>query len=122
MTSCVRLSKPRKVNSEFIKVANANGIQYVDDAMRLADLSAVKVGEDGKVEGVEEIVKALVENKPYLVAQKKAKAIGEASNQVSDRSDKTADQLLAEAAEKARKTNKPEDKIAFAKLKRELGK
>lgn len=56
--------------NEFIKVATSNNVAYIDDAVKLADLSAVTVGEGGTVEGVENTVKALVENKPFLVAEK----------------------------------------------------
>lgn len=113
--------KREKIHNEFFKLATAQNIQYVDDAIKLADLSAVTFDEDGKVVGVEDVVKALVESKPFLVAQpKQPKTIGEGSNRNSDKAEKTADQLLKEAAEKARLTGKPEDKMAYAKLKREL--
>ncbi|WP_342493934.1 Clp protease ClpB [Bacillus sp. FSL R5-0447] len=73
-------AEQEKVANEFIKVATSNGIAYIDDALRLADLSAVKV-EDGKVIGMEDVVKGLVDNKPYLVAkQQTLKPIGQPSN------------------------------------------
>lgn len=40
-----------------------------EDAIALLDRKALKVGEDGKVEGVTEALKALAKAKPYLVAQ-----------------------------------------------------
>ena len=36
------------------------------DGLKLADLSSVKLGEDGEVEGAEDLMKALKESKPYL--------------------------------------------------------
>lgn len=113
--------KSEKIRNEFIKVATSNQIAYLDDAYSLADLSAVTIGEDGKVVGMDEAIKALVDNKPYLVAKKQIKQIGEPSNGTHERVDKTAEQLLKEAAEKARKSGRNEDRAAYAKLKRELG-
>ncbi|MGG2024224.1 hypothetical protein AB1282_00300 [Gottfriedia sp. S16(2024)] len=114
--------REQAITSEFIKVASSLNVQYVDDARKLADLSAVTVGEDGKVEGIEEIVKALVENKPFLVAQKQPQKLGEPTGGHKDTSDKTSDQLLEEARAKAQRTGRIEDKVAFAELKNKLGK
>ena len=110
------------ITNEFIKVASSLNVQYVDDAYKLADLSAVTVGEDGKVEGVEDIVKALVEHKPFLVAQKQPQKLGEPTGGNKDTSDKTSEQLLEEARAKAQRTGRIEDKVAFAELKNKLGK
>ncbi|NMF00009.1 phage scaffolding protein [Aneurinibacillus aneurinilyticus] len=111
-----------KINAEFIKVATSHNIAYIDDAKLLADLSAVKIDENGNVVGIEEVVKALVENKPFLLGTKKVpQTIGGPTNHDNDSTTKTADQLLQEAADKARKSGKPEDIAAFSKLKRELG-
>ncbi|WP_198546706.1 Clp protease ClpB [Alteribacter populi] len=111
-----------KVTNEFIKKAQAANIAYVDDALALADLSAVTV-EDGKVNGVDDVVQSLIENKPFLLAQKKAEAkeIGSPSNYDDKQAEKTADQLLQEAAQKAKRSGKTEDLAAYQQLKRELG-
>lgn len=112
-----------RIRNEFIKVASSAGIEYVDDAIALSDLSAVTIDETGAIVGVGEIVNALVENKPFLLAQKKPQqAIGQATNNATARPDKTAEQLLSEAAAKARKSGRTEDRIAFDRLKRELDK
>lgn len=110
-----------RIHNEFIKQAQAANIAYIDDAIALADLSAVTV-EDGKVSGVDDVIKSLIENKPFLLAQakKEPKKIGNPSNPSDDKSQKTSEQLLAEAADKARKTGRTEDRIAYATLKREL--
>lgn len=113
--------KAEKIRSEFTKVATSNQIAYLDDAFNLADLSAVTV-EDGKVVGMEEAIKALVDNKPFLLAKKQPKPIGESTNGNTERADKTAEQLLKEAAAKAKASGRIEDKMAYATLKAELNK
>jgi len=114
-------SEQEKIRNEFTKVASSAGITYLDDALALSDLSAVTI-EDGKVVGVDELVKALVENKPFLVGKAQPKPIGEATNNAQARPDKTAEQLLAEAAAKAKASGRIEDRVAFANLKRQLNK
>ncbi|WP_052759480.1 hypothetical protein [Paenibacillus sp. DMB20] len=83
-------------------------------------MSGVTVDEDGNAQGVEEAVKALVETHPYLTEKTQPKQIGGASGG-ADPTDKSKEQLLADAAEKARKSGRLEDQAAYAKLKRELG-
>lgn len=112
-------TEQEKIRNEFTKVASGAGITYLDDALALSDLSAVTI-EDGKVVGVDDVVKALVENKPFLVGKAQPKPIGEATNNMQARPDKTAEQLLAEAAAKAKASGRIEDRIAFDKLKRQL--
>lgn len=113
--------KHERIVNEFVKLAHKYNIAYVDDALKLADLSSVTVDEDG-VHGVEDVIKKLVEEKPFLLAQqpKEPKTIGGPSNP-KPATDKTKEQLLREAAEKARKSGRIEDRVAYAKLKRELG-
>lgn len=113
--------KQEKITNEFIKVATSANVQYIDDAIKLADLSAVTVNEEGIVEGMADVIKSLVEHKPYLVAKKQTKPIGDSTNSNNDKSDKSAEQLIKEAADKARKSGKAEDIAAYSKLKRELG-
>jgi DNA-binding helix-hairpin-helix protein with protein kinase domain len=115
--------KQERIKNAFITAATSANIAYIDDAFRLADLSAVTIDEDGNVVGIEDAIKTLVEHKPFLLAQakKEPKPIGESTNAKSDKSDKSAEQILKEAAEKARRTGRPEDLAAYAKLKRELG-
>lgn len=109
-----------KIRFEFTKVASSANIIDVDAAIALSDLSAVTIDEDGKVVGVDDVINALVENKPYLVAQKKQQQpIGTATNGGANPVDKSKDQILAEAAEKAQRTNRPEDRARYAQLKRE---
>lgn len=113
--------RDQAIRNEFIKVASSANIIDVDAAMALSDLSAVELGEDGKVNGVDDVIKMLVEHKPYLVAKKQMQPIGTATNGGSSgQSEKTAEQLLAEAAEKARKSGTLADKVAYAQLKKKV--
>jgi len=116
-------TRQQAIKNEFIKVASSANIIDIDAAMALSDLSAVEIGEDGKVNGVDDVIKTLVENKPYLVAKKQPQPIGTATNGGSGgQSEKTAEQLLADAAEKARQSGLLKDKAAYAQLKKQLGK
>jgi len=110
-----------RVRNAFVRAATANEITYVDAALKLADLSAIEIAEDGSPIGVDEIVKALVTDNPFLVAKKQQKEIGESSNGGKQDNEKTSEQLLEEAADKAKKSGRIEDRVAFDKLKRQLG-
>lgn len=75
-----KADEQNKITNEFIKIATAHGIAYVDDALRLADLSEVKVDE-GKVLGIESVVREIVDNKPYLInSSQNSKPIGQPTN------------------------------------------
>lgn len=116
-------ARQQAIKNEFIKVASSANIIDIDAAMALSDLSAVEIGEDGKVNGVDDAIKALVENKPYMVAKKQTQPIGTATNGGSGgQSEKTAEQLLSEAFEKAQKSGAIKDRVAYAQLKKQLGK
>lgn len=110
-----------KIRNAFITKAQEANIAYIDDALKLADLSNVTVDDEG-VKGIDEVIKNLVETKPFLLKQQsnQPKQIGEPSNYGGKDSQKTAEQLLAEAAEKAKKSGKIEDLAAYQKLKRVL--
>lgn len=110
-----------KIRNAFNQIATSQNVNHLDDAFVLADLSAVTV-EDGKVVGMEDAIKALVDNKPFLLAKKQPKPIGESTNGNTERADKTAEQLLKEAAAKAKASGRIEDKMAYATLKAELNK
>ncbi|UMR33959.1 scaffolding protein [Paenibacillus polymyxa] len=114
----------RLIDAEFRTIARELNVRTdaLNDALKLADLSEVSVDDEGRPQGVEGVVKALIEAKPYLVEQSKSqrKEIGGPSGGGVERPDKTKELLLAEAAEKARVSGKPEDFAAFAALKRTL--
>lgn len=110
-----------KIRNAFNQVATSQNVNHLDDAFVLADLSAVTV-EDGKVVGMEDAIKTLVDNKPFLITKKQPKPIGESTNGNTERADKTAEQLLSEAAAKAKASGRNEDRMAYAALKAELNK
>lgn len=115
-------ARQQAIKNEFIKVASSANIIDVDAAMALSDLSAVEIGEDGKVNGVDDVIKTLVEHKPYLVAKKQTQPIGTATNGGSGgQSEKTAEQLLADAADRVRREQTPASRVAYAQLKKRLG-
>lgn len=109
----------QKIKAKFNEVATNAGIAYLSDAFALADLTNVTFNDEGEIVGMEDVIQALVDNKPFLVKQK-PKTIGQPSNGPLVSDGKTAEQLLKDAAEKARKTGRQEDRVAYAKLKREL--
>lgn len=113
-------AQQQAIKNEFIKVASSANIIDIDAAIALSDLSAVSLGENGAVVGVDDVIKTLVENKPYLVAKKTTQPIGSATN-AGQSTDKSAEQLLADAAEKAR-TGTIKDRVAYAQLKKQFGK
>ena len=112
-----------KVVNAFIKAAPGVNIpaDRIDAALKLADLSAVTVGENG-IEGLDAVMSALVETYGFLAETKKPqKPIGEPSNSPKDTADKTSEQLLQEAADKVKRTQSMEAKVAYAALKAKLG-
>ncbi|NOU98476.1 phage scaffolding protein [Paenibacillus planticolens] len=94
----------RLIKSEFRALARELGIRpdALDDAHKLADLSAVSVDDDGNVVGVKDVIEALVKDKPYLAeqAKKEAKSIGNPSNPPQPNEIKTLEQQLEEAKQK----------------------
>ncbi|MDI9412092.1 MAG: hypothetical protein QM401_00745 [Bacillota bacterium] len=60
-------AKQAYIKASFVAQAATANLVNVEDAFRLADLSSVTVKDDGTVEGVKEVVDALIKDKPYLV-------------------------------------------------------
>lgn len=116
--------KQTKINYEFQKKAQEKGIQgkQLEAALKLADFSNVELEEDGNVKGIEDVVGVLVEEYDFLIQKKeKPRPIGTSSNPSGgSRKDKTAEELVKEAYEKAKKSGHPDDLLAYRKLKREL--
>ncbi|OME86916.1 hypothetical protein BK120_08310 [Paenibacillus sp. FSL A5-0031] len=125
-TKATTAANQRIIRTEFRLLAKESGIRAdaLDDAYKLADLAGVVVDEEGNVTGVDDVVKALVVAKPYLAeaAKKEPRQVGGPSGGNEQKADKTKEQLIAEAAEKARKTGRIEDRMAYASLKEELNK
>lgn len=113
----------RIINAEFKALARDNNVpaDRIAAALKLADLSGVTVDDEGNPQGIEDAVKALVEANPYLVEVAKPKSIGGAAGGEL-LPDRTKEQLLTEAADKARKTGRIEDRMAYSALKDELAK
>ncbi|WP_052304529.1 hypothetical protein [Paenibacillus larvae] len=70
-----------RITNEFIKAATGK-VAYVDAALKLADLSTVKM-EDGKVTGMDEVVENLLKANPFL-ANKPQQPIGGGTNPSGD--------------------------------------
>jgi len=116
-------AETKAIRSAFIEAARKADIEYVEDAFSLADMSKVTV-EGDEVKGIEDAIANLVDKKPFLLTKKqKQKQVGGPSNGPKQtKTEKSADELLAAAAEKARKSGRQEDKLAYVKLKRSLEK
>lgn len=55
----------RLIDAELKVAADNHGLQDID-AFKMADLSTIKVGKNGEVSGIKEILENLKTNKPYL--------------------------------------------------------
>ena len=123
-TAALAAANQRLINAEFKVLAREANVpaERLAAALKLADMAAVTVDDNGDVVGVKEAVEALVSAHGYLVEKVQPKPIGGASGGKADPPDKTKEQLLREAADKARRTGKPEDRAAFATLKLQFDK
>src|SRR5690606_14314657 len=110
----------RLLKAEFKSLASELNIRKdaVDDAFTLLDKSGISFDGDD-ITGVKEAVQALIESKPYLVEKTKPRDIGGANNPPPN-GEKTKEQRLKEAADKAKRTGRIEDMAAYGLLKREL--
>lgn len=110
--------KVKEVNDKFAEVALSVNIpkEFMEDAKTLA-----KVTDATNVEDIEEIVTNLVKERPFLVKEEVVqREIGGASNAPKPKAEKSDAQLLQEAADKYRLTQRMEDKIAYVNLKHSL--
>lgn len=90
----------------------------IEAAIKLADMSQLQKTDAGY--DANDVMKALVDKYPFLTAQAAAQPIGKPLAQTQEVvADKRS--LLEKLAEKARLTGRAEDKVAYAKAKRELG-
>jgi hypothetical protein len=113
----------RIIKSEFRLLAKELGVRSdaLDDALVLSDLSAVDVDEDGNIKGVKEAVEALKESKSYLFGNDDYADASPGAGTPKRDSVENMKKKIEEAAEKARKSGRMEDKVAYAQLKKELG-
>lgn len=112
----------RLIASEFKSLAREKNVpnDRLSAALKLADLSNANVNDEGNVTGVEDAFNALIQANPFLTAETKPLIIGAPSGG-GEPMNKTKEQMLKEAADKARKSGRIEDQVVYAKLKRELG-
>lgn len=116
----------RLLKSEFKLLAGSKefGVRKdaLDDAFLLADLSGVEIDEDGNVTGVKEALEGLKKAKSYLfgVTEYADPTPGQHETK-RDNTKEQATRKLQELADKAKKSGRIEDKIAYASLKNELG-
>lgn len=122
-TAALAAANQRLIDAEFKVLARELNVpaERLTAALKLADLTGASVDDAGNVTGVKEAVEALIAENAYLVAEVKPKEIGKPSGG-GDPHDKTKEQRLKEAAEKARKTGRIEDRMAYSALKDELNK
>lgn len=123
LSKTVSAANQRLINAEFRDVARELKLRpdALKSALKLVDLSAVEVDDEGNVKGLEDAVKALIEDNPYMVEQpkKEPKTIGDPSGGET-KPVKTKEQMIEEAAAKVRENPTPERIAKFTQLKREL--
>jgi DNA primase large subunit len=123
LSKTVSAANQRLINAEFRDVARELKLRpdALKSALKLVDLSAVEVDDEGNVKGLEDAVKALIEDNPYMVEQpkKEPKTIGDPSGG-DPKPEKTKEQRIAEAAAEVRANPTPERIAKFTQLKREL--
>lgn len=108
-----------RIRTEFEIKAREAGIKYVEDAYKLTVVGNEGVTvEGGKVSGIDEIIKDIAENKPFLLNP--AQPIGQPLAQ-RELPKKTNEDQLKAAAERARQEGTPEARAEYSRLKRELG-
>ncbi|MFK4304355.1 multidrug efflux pump subunit AcrA (membrane-fusion protein) [Paenibacillus sp. RC254] len=92
----------RLIKAEFRTLARELNVRpdAIDDAYVLADLSTASVGDDGSINGVKDVVNALIASKPFLVEQPKKEPLpigGPSGGNPYDKETRTLEQQLAEA-------------------------
>ncbi|MEH7246470.1 scaffolding protein [Neobacillus niacini] len=114
----------RLLKAEFRLLAKELGVRKdaLDDAFVLADMTSVEVDEEGNVLGVKEALETLKKAKAYLFGG--VDYADPSPGQYEAKREGTQDQAkrkLEELAQKAKKSGRIEDKIAYASFKKELG-
>jgi hypothetical protein len=114
----------RLVKSEFKVLAKDLGVRKdaLDDAFVLADMSGVEIDDDGNVSGVKEALETLKKSKAYLFGVTDYADPSPGQHETKrDAPQEQTKRKLQELADKAKKTGRIEDKIAYANFKSELG-
>ena len=115
-----REAEQLRIRKEFDAKAREAGIKYLDDAYQLAVMGNDNVRyEDGEVIGLDDVIKDITESKPFLLSP--ARPIGKPMGQSDVQTGPSkADQLEA-LRKRALETGAAEDRVAYAKAKRQLG-
>jgi hypothetical protein len=114
----------RLIKSEFKVLAKDLGVRKdaLDDAFVLADMSGVEIDEEGNVTGVKEALESLKKAKAFLFGVTEYADPSPGQHETKrDAPQEQARRKLEELADKAKKSGRIEDKIAYASMKRELG-
>jgi hypothetical protein len=114
----------RLVKSEFKLLAKELGVRKdaLDDAFVLADLNGVEIDEDGNVAGVKEALESLKKSKAYLFGgQNYADPTPGQHEATRKESQDAVMKQLKSAEEKAKKSGRIEDRVAYVELKKKLG-
>lgn len=119
VTSTKDEEKVSRFEQKFRELAENSNIEYVDDALKLADVSNVYF-EGDELRGVEDVVKELAENKPFLLKKKAPITIGRPAGRGYDDDNRWDLALLADYAAKAKRTGKMSDRVAYAQMKRKI--
>lgn len=120
----VEKANQRLIKSEFRLLAKEIGVRSdaLDDAFLLVDKSEIQVDEDGNVAGVQEALEALKKSKAYLFGSKEYADPTPGQREAKRESSKAmAQDKLKDLQEKARKSGRIEDRIAYAEFKKQLG-
>ena len=72
-------SKKDTIKNAFKDAAKKAEIEYIDAAIKLADIDSFELDEEGNIAGLEDAVKKLAEENPFLLSNK-TKEIGGSSN------------------------------------------
>lgn len=117
--TALKLANERMIRAEFIAAASGLNVAHPEDAFALADRAGVSIADDGKVIGVTEAVKTLVDAvRLPLTTRPKAPDLGGGAG-AGDRSGDRQPELTEEERRAALKMGlKPED-YAKSKTKKE---
>lgn len=114
-------SEVLRIKTDFENKARKAGIKHVDDAYILVEeriRENAKLTKDGKVEGLDSIVKELADEKPFLLEQ--PKIIGRPMSQNDEVIVDSKEDQLKKAFREAQ-GGSVEARARYARLKRELG-
>lgn len=119
--SVLTAANKRLINAEFKTAARDANIpaERLAAALKLADTDAVTVDDDGNVNGLADVITALIAEHPYLAEVTQPKPVGSPSGG-GDPAAKTKEQRLSEAKALAETNPTPQAIAAYTKLKREL--